>query len=191
MGIDWWCIRFVASGLGDTGTGNFSCQNLSKIEKANTKIKRRGNQKKSWSGSSVILLLLWSSEAKFNNNKFFLIPSLVLNLPDDWQDDFAQVHNVKCLTLYPSEDELNLLRELSRRNKQSMSVTVRRALDSYLQKKSWGVNILPQSALKRKSCSQLSIYLFEEQINKLKYLSSQTNRPVINLVTETISKYCS
>lgn len=43
------------------------------------------------------------------------------------------------------------------------------AVDSYLQKKSWGVNILPQPALKRKSCRQLSLYLFEEQINKLRY----------------------
>ena len=33
--------------------------------------------------------------------------------------------------------------------------------------------------------------VFEEQINKLKYLSSQTNRPVIDLITEAISKYCS
>ncbi|GAI21128.1 unnamed protein product, partial [marine sediment metagenome] len=29
----------------------------------------------------------------------------------------------------------------------------------------------------------------EEQINKLKYLSSQTNHPVIDLVTEATGKY--
>jgi hypothetical protein len=71
-----------------------------------------------------------------------------------------------------------------------MSVTVRRTLDSYFQKKSWKVNIFPQTALKERPGRQLSVYLFEEQINKLKYLSSQTNRPVIDLVTEAISKYC-
>ena len=130
---------------------------------------------------------LWSPEGKFN--KFFLIPSLVVNLPDGWQDNLAQVHNVKCLTLYPSEDELNLLRELWTRNKQSMSVMVRKAVDRYFQNKSWGVNIFPQTVLKHRSCSQLSVYLFEEQINKLKYLSSKTNRPVIDLVTEAVSKY--
>ncbi|UCG93727.1 MAG: hypothetical protein JSW13_04550 [Candidatus Aerophobus sp.] len=115
----------------------------------------------------------------------------MVNLPDGWQGNFVRADNLKCLTLYPSKDELNLLRKRSGRNKESISVAVRKAVDNYLQKKSWGVNILPQPALKRKSCSQLSIYLFEEQINKLKYLSSQTNRPVIDLVTEAISKYYS
>ena len=134
---------------------------------------------------------LWRPEGKFNKNSFFLIPSLVVNLPDDWQDNFVGADNLKCLTLYPSEDDLNLLRKQSGRDKESISVAVRKAVDSYLQKKSWGVNVLPQPALKRKSCSQLSIYLLEEQINKLKYLSSQTNRPLIDLVTEAISKYCS
>jgi len=133
----------------------------------------------------------WSPEGKFNKNKFFLIPSLMVNLPVDWQDNFVRADNLKCLTLYPSKDELNLLKKLSRRNKQSISATVRKAVDSSLQKKSWEVNILPQPALKRKSCSQLSIYLLEEQINKLKYLFSQTNRPLIDLVTEAISKYYS
>jgi len=132
----------------------------------------------------------WSSEDKFNKNKFFLIPSLVVNLPHDWEDNFIGADNLKCLTVYPSKDELNRLRKLSRRNKQSVSTAVREAVDSYFQKKSWGVNILPQTALKHISCGQLSVYLFEEQINKLKYLSSQTNRPVIDLVTEAISKYC-
>ena len=114
----------------------------------------------------------------------------MVNLPDNWQDNFIRAEKLKCLTLYPSKDELNVLRKQSGRDKESISVAVRKAVDSYLQKKSWGVNILPQPALKRKSCSQLSIYLLEEQINKLKYLSSQTNRPVIDLVTEAISKYC-
>jgi len=112
-----------------------------------------------------------------------------VNLPDNWQDNFTGAEKLKCLTLYPSKDELNLLTELSRKDKPSISVAVRKAVDSYLQKKSWGVNIIPQSALKRKSCSQLSIYLLEEQISKLKYLSSQTNRPVIDLVTEATGKY--
>jgi len=136
------------------------------------------------------MILWWSSEGKFNKNKFFLIPSLMVNLPDDWQDNFTGADNLKCLTLYPSEDDLNLLRKQSGRDKESISIAVRKAVDSYLQKKSWGVNILPHPALKRKSCSQLSIYLLEEQINKLRYLSSQTNRPVTDLVTEAISKYC-
>jgi len=131
---------------------------------------------------------LWSSEGKFNKNNFFLIPSLVANLPDHWQDNFGRADNLKCLTLYPSKDKLNLLKKLSGGNKQSISDTVRKSVDSYFQNKSWGVNIFPQPALKRKSCSQLSIYLLEERINKLKYLSSKTNRPVIDLVTEVISK---
>ena len=114
----------------------------------------------------------------------------MVNLPEHWQDNFTGADNLKCLTFYPSKDDLNLLRKQSGRDKESISVAVRKAVDGYLQKKSWGVNILPQPALKRKSCSQLSIYLLEEQINKLKYLSSQTNRPVIDLVTEAISKYC-
>jgi len=115
----------------------------------------------------------------------------MVNLLHNWQDNFVRAEKLKCLTLYPSKDELNLLTELSRKDKPSISVAVRKAVNSYLQKKSWGVNILPQPALKRKSCSQLSIYLLEEQINKLRYLSSQTNRCVIDLVTEAISKYCS
>ena len=134
---------------------------------------------------------LWSSEGKYNKNKFFLIPSLVVNLPDGWQDKFVRADNLKCLTLYPSKNELSLLRKLWRRNKQSISATVRKAVDSYFQNKSWAVNIFPQTVLKHRSFKQLSVYLFEEQINKLKYLSSQTNRPVIELVTEAISKYCS
>ena len=133
----------------------------------------------------------WSPEGKFNKNKFFLIPSLVVNLPDDWQDNFVRGDNLKCLTLYPSKDELNLLRKRWRKNKQSISAAVRKAVDRYFQNKSWGVNIFPQTVLKDRSCRQLSVYLFEEQINKLRYLSSQTNRPVIDLVTEAISKYCS
>jgi len=114
----------------------------------------------------------------------------MVNLPDHWQENFTGADNLKCLTLYTSEDDLNLLRKQSGRDKESMSVAVRKAVDGYFQNKNWGVNILPQSALKRKSRSQLSIYLLEEQINKLKYLSCQTNRPVIDLVTEAISKYC-
>jgi len=133
---------------------------------------------------------LWSPEGKFNKNKFFLIPSLMVSFPDHWQDNFTGADSLKCLTLYPSEDDLNLLRKQSGRDKESISVALRKAVDSYLQEKSWGVNILPQPALKRKSCRQLSVYLFEEQINKLKYLSTQTNRTVIDLVTEAISKYC-
>ena len=113
----------------------------------------------------------------------------MVNLPHNWQENFVRADSLKCLTLYPSKDELNLLRKQSGRDKESISVAVRKAVDSYLQKKSWGVNILPQSALKRKSCSQLSIYLLEEQINKLKFLSSQTNRPLIDLVTEATGKY--
>jgi hypothetical protein len=133
--------------------------------------------------------LTWQPEGKFNKNKFFLIPSLIVNLPDHWQNNFIRTDNLKCLTLYPFKDELNLLRKISRANKQSISAGMRKAVNRYLQNKDWGVNILPQSALKRKSCAQLSVYLFEEQINKLKYLSSQTNRPVIDLVTQAISKY--
>jgi hypothetical protein len=134
---------------------------------------------------------LWSPEGKFNKNNFFLIPALMVNLPHDWQDNFARADNLKCLTLYPSKDEINFLRKLWRTNKQSISVTVRKAVHSYFQNQSWGVNIFPQAAFKDKSCGQLSVHVFEEQINKLKYLSSQTNRPVIDLVTEAISKYCS
>jgi len=115
----------------------------------------------------------------------------MVNLPHDWQDNFTGADNLKCLTLYPSKDEMNLVRKLSRGNKQSISTTVRKALDNYLQNKSWGVNIFPRTALKERSRGQLSIYLFEEQINKLKYLSSQTNRAVIDLVTEAMSKHCS
>ena len=133
---------------------------------------------------------MWRPEGKFNKNKFFLIPSLVVNLPDDWQSNFGRADNLKCFTLYPSKDEINLLRKLWRAKKQSISVTVRKAVDSYFQHKSWGVNIFPQAVLKDKSCGQLSVYLFEQQINKLKYLSSHTNRPVIDLVTEAISRYC-
>ena len=112
-----------------------------------------------------------------------------MNLPDDWQDNFARADNLRCLTLYPSKDELDLLRELSRRDQQSISPPVRKALDSYLEDKSWGVSIFPRTALKHRSCSQLSVYLFEGQIDKLKYLSTQTNRSVIDLVTEAIGRY--
>jgi len=115
----------------------------------------------------------------------------MVKLSDDWQDNFTGADNLKCLTLYPSKNDLNLLRKQSGRDKESISVAVRKAVHNYLQKKSWGVNILPQPALKRKSCNQLSIYLLEEQINKLKYLSTQTNCPVTHLLTEAISKYCS
>ena len=134
---------------------------------------------------------LWSPEGKFNKNKFFLIPSLIVNLSHDWQDSFVRADNLKCLTLYPSKDKLNLLENLSRGNRQSISVTVRKAVDSYFQKKSWRANIFPQAVLKERSSRQLSVYLFEEQMSKLKYLSSQTNRPVIDLVTEAIRRYCS
>ena len=114
-----------------------------------------------------------------------------MNLPDNWQDNFVRADNLKCLTLYPSKDDLDLLRNLWGRYQQSISLTVRKAIDTYFQNKSWGVNIFPRTALKDRSCGQLSVYLFEEQIKKLKYLSSQTNRPVMDLVTEAISRYCS
>ncbi len=133
---------------------------------------------------------LWSPEGKFNKNNFFLIPSLMVNLPDEWQENFVRADKLKCLTLYPSKDELNLLTKVSRSNKPSISARVRKSVDSYFQRKSWRANIFPQAALKDKPCRQLSVYLFEEQINKLRYLSSQTNRRVIDLVTEAISKYC-
>jgi len=115
----------------------------------------------------------------------------MVSLPHNWQDNFVRADNLKCLTLYPSKDELNLLRKLSRRNKQSISPAVRKAVDDYFKNKNWRVNIFPQTVLKHRSCTQLSVYLFEEQINKLKYLSSQTNRSAVDLVTEAISKYCS
>jgi len=137
------------------------------------------------------MILWWSPEGKFNKNNFFLIPSLMVNLPDHWQDNFTGADNLKCLTLYPSEDDLDLLRKQSGGDKESISVAVRKAVDSYFQNKSWRVNIFPQTALKHRSCRQLSVYLFEDEINKLKYLSSQTNRSVIDLVSEAISKYCS
>jgi len=136
-------------------------------------------------------VMLWQPEGKFNKNNFFLIPSLMVNLPHNWQDNFLRIGNIKCLTLYPSKDELNLLRKLSRRDKQSISPAVREAVDSYFQNKSWEVNIFPQTVLKDRSSRQLSVYLLEEQTNKLKYLSSQTNRSAVDLVTEAISKYCS
>jgi len=113
----------------------------------------------------------------------------MVNLPDGWQDNFVRADNLKCLTLYPPKNELNLLRKLSRWDQQSISDTVRKAVESYFENKSPGVNIFPRTSLKNKSWGQLSIYLFEEQINKLKYLSSQTNRPVIDLVTEATGKY--
>ena len=81
---------------------------------------------------------LWSSEGKFNKNKFFLIPSLVVNLPDHWQDNFVRADNLQCLTLYPSKDELNLLRKQSGGDKESISVAVRKAVDSYLKKRTGG-----------------------------------------------------
>jgi len=136
-------------------------------------------------------VMLWQPEGKFNKNNFFLIPSLMVNLPHNWQDNFLRIGNIKCLTLYPSKDELNLLRKLSRRDKQSISPAVREAVDSYFQNKSWEVNIFPQTVLKDRFSRQLSVYLLEEQTNKLKYLSSQTNRSAVDLVTEAISKYCS
>lgn len=115
----------------------------------------------------------------------------MVNLPHNWQDNFVRTSNIKCLTLYPSKDELSLLRKLWGTNKQSISAIVRKAVESYFQNQSWRVNIFPKTVLKYRSCKQLSVYLFEGQINKLKYISSQTNRPVIDLATEAISKYCS
>jgi len=56
----------------------------------------------------------------------------MVNLPDDWQDNFTGADNLKCLTLYPSEDDLNLLRKRSGRNKESISAAVRKAVDGYL-----------------------------------------------------------
>jgi len=114
----------------------------------------------------------------------------MVNLPHNWQDNFVRADKLKCLTLYPSKDELNLLTKVSRSNKPSISARVRRAVDSYLQNQSWRVSIFRQIALKERPDKQLSVYLFEEKINKLKYLSSQTNRPIINLVREAISKHC-
>ncbi|GEM_PF-5082722 len=113
----------------------------------------------------------------------------MVNLPDGWQHNFARADSLKCLTLYPHKDELSLLRKLWRTNKQSISVTVREAVESYFQNKSWTANIFPRNALKDRSSKHLSVYLFEGQINKLRYLSSRTNRPVIDLVTEAITKY--
>lgn len=124
-------------------------------------------------------------------SSLLFLSSLIMNLPHDWQNNFVKADNLKCLTLYLSKDELNLLKKLSGGNEQSTSAPVRKAVDSYFQNKSWELNIFPQTVLKHRSCTQLSVYLFEEQINKLKYLSSHTNRPVIDLVTEAISKYCS
>jgi len=115
----------------------------------------------------------------------------MVNLPDDWQDNFVRADNLKCLTLYPSKNELNLLTKVSRNNKPSISARVRKSVDSYFQNQSWGVNIFPQTVLKERCCRQLSAYLFKEQINKLRYLSSQTNHPAIDLVIEAISKYFS
>jgi len=114
----------------------------------------------------------------------------MVNLPDDWQDNFTGADNLKCLAFYPSKDDLNLLRKQSGRDKESISARVRKSVDSYFQRKSWRANIFPQTAVKHRCYRQLSVYLFEEQINKLKYLSSQTNRSVIDLVSEAISKYC-
>lgn len=68
----------------------------------------------------------WSPEGKFNKNNFFLIPSLMVNLPHNWQDNFVRADKLKCLTLYPSEDDLNLLRKQSGRDKESISPTVRK-----------------------------------------------------------------
>ena len=76
----------------------------------------------------------------------------MVNLPDDWQDNFTGADNLKCLTLYPSKDELSFLRKQSGRDKQSISTAVRKLVDSYLQKKNWGVNIFPQAVLKDRSC---------------------------------------
>ena len=90
-----------------------------------------------------------------------------------------------------SKDDLNLLRKQPGRDKKSIPVAVRKSVDSYFQNKGWGVNIFSRTTLKDRSYSQVSVYLFEEQINKLKYPSSQTNRSAIDLVTEAISKYWS
>ncbi len=81
-------------------------------------------------------------------SSLLFLSSLIMNLPDGWQDNFVRAGNLKCLTLYPSKDELILLKELSRRNKQSISPAVRKAADSYFQDKSWGVNIFPQVVVK-------------------------------------------
>ena len=81
-------------------------------------------------------------------SSLLFLSSLIMNLPDGWQDNFVRAGNLKCLTLYPSKNELNLLRKLSRRNKQSISPAVRKAVDSYFQNKSWRVNIFPQVVVK-------------------------------------------
>jgi len=81
-------------------------------------------------------------------SSLLFLSSLIMNLPDGWQDNFVRAGNLKCLTLYPSKDELNPLGKLSRRNKQSISPAVRKAVDSYFQNKSWRVNIFPQVVVK-------------------------------------------
>jgi phosphatidylserine/phosphatidylglycerophosphate/cardiolipin synthase-like enzyme len=37
--------------------------------------------------------------SKFSKHKFFLIPSLMVNLPDHWQDNFVRANGLKCLSL--------------------------------------------------------------------------------------------
>ena len=71
-----------------------------------------------------------------------------MSLPDDWQDNFAGAESLKCMTLYPSEDDLNLLRNRSTRDKESISAAARKAIDSYRQNESWRVSMFPQTALK-------------------------------------------
>ena len=114
-----------------------------------------------------------------------------MNLPDDWQNEFPRSQNLECLTLYPSKDALDFLKKFSETKKHSVSVIVREAVGSYFENESWEVNVLPLAALKNQSSRQLSVYPFEEQVKKLKYLSSRTNRPVTHLVTEALRKYCS
>ncbi len=114
-----------------------------------------------------------------------------MNLADDWQNEFPRSQNLGCLTLYPSKNALDFLKKFSGTKKQSVSVAVRKAVDSYFQNKSWEVNVLPQAALKTKSSKQMNVYPFKEQIKKLKYLSSRTNRPVTHLVSEALREYCS
>ena len=72
----------------------------------------------------------------------------MVNLPDDWQDNFTGADNLKCLAFYPSKDDLNLLRKQSGRDKESISATVRKAVDSYFQNKSWGVNNISSNCVK-------------------------------------------
>jgi len=112
-----------------------------------------------------------------------------VDLPDGWQNSFATSNNVKCLTLCLPKDELDLVRKMSRRTKQSISAIVRKAVKSYFENGSWEVSVMPQGILDKRPSRQLSVYPLEEQISKLKYLSSLTNRPVTHLVSEAITRY--